>query len=144
MISPAVRVHTDAIIEAIRTAGIPVSDGDETPTGAGWQGAPGTSRFVPWVRVQLVPGGLFDGTLAEPQQDASLVYELDGVGPSREAAERTLDRARTAVFDGVTVDGRTVVSIRLQSNLGTVAEDVGGQPRLWAARERHRIDTDPA
>src|SRR5690606_9870936 len=123
-------------------AGLLAAAGD-IPTGGGWQGAAKESSFRPYVVVWPIAGSMFDGTLAQADEDCSWPFQISGWGPSAEAAERTTDTARTALLTAtLTIPGRNVLRVRPDGGLGVTADD-SLQPRLWHSRDRYRIDTGP-
>jgi hypothetical protein len=148
---PSLREHTNGIIGALEEAGLVVGDarGDVEPNSAGvpadggWQGTPGDSPFKPYVVVRRLPGGRLDGTIAAPNDDASLQYEVKAIGNTRDGAERVADTARTVMLAGPPIEGRNTLRCYLESDTGVQRDDLP-KPPLFYSVERFRLDTTPA
>jgi len=135
---------TTAIINTLTAAGFTVGDG-EAPESAGWQGAQGTSTYIPYVDVHPTPGGLTDGPLNDPNTDAWADYQIISVGAVRRQAEVVGDAVRAAMLAAhLTVSGgRAVAYVRLDM-LGGAIRDDSVQPSVFYVSDRWRILTVPA
>jgi len=134
---------TEAIITLLEGDGWLVGDA-EKPAAAGWQGSPGESTFVPYVDVWPTPGGVADGTLADPYGDVQPDYIIRVFGATRAQCEIVNDRVWARMTTAVlTVAGRRVQLVSPEVLAGAVREDIG-QPPLWYAPGRWRIWTTPA
>jgi hypothetical protein len=141
------RWHTDAVI-AMLTAelepAVLVGDG-ERPTGAGWSATPGQSSFTGYVIVYPI-GQAFDGSVAEPDVDATLMWQVTCVGATRQHAETVLGLVNAALI-GRTVDtaGRTTTGgMRAVADAGGVRRDEAEtQPPLWIATPRYMATSTP-
>jgi hypothetical protein len=123
---PVVREHTDAVIDALETAGLTVGDA-EAPDGA-----------PPYVVVYRV----FDrrtGQLSAPDDDATITYQVTCVGTSRKQAEWLADEVGEALAAGVTVTGRTIPRIAPEAGSGTVMRDDDVTPPLFYVTPRYRV-----
>lgn len=132
---------TAAIIAAIEADGWTVGEGVAPDSGVGWQGSPGASNFVPYVVVYPTPGGVFDGTVSKPFDDARPDYVIHSIGSTQEQCQLLND----AVFDALTtatlsVSGRVVQLVRPDVDGGVVRED-DAQPPLFYSPTRWRVWT---
>ncbi|MGH3375985.1 MAG: hypothetical protein ACRDP6_14700 [Actinoallomurus sp.] len=98
------RPHTDAVFAALETIGLLVGRGEE-PAGAGWQGEPGASDFVPYAVLYPTPG-VPDGDLADPNEYIDYSCQATCVAASQEGAEAVADIVKTLVGTRPTVVGR--------------------------------------
>lgn len=140
------RTHTDAVIAKLAAAGLTVGDGQDPTAAHGWQAAVGTSVFVPYVIVYPIPGGTFDGTLADHSDDADLVWQLTCVGATRAQAEYVVDAALAAlVAQPLAVAGRSIGKVSADAPGGGVRRDdtAAGVP-LFIATPRVRAMSYPA
>jgi hypothetical protein len=135
---------TAAIIARLTGAGFIVGDG-VAPESAGWQGAQGTSQYVPYVDVHPTPGGLVDGTMQNPYVDAAADYQIISVGATRAQAETVGDAVRASLQGSplTVANGRTVAHLRLDM-LGGVIRDDSVQPSVFYVSDRWRILTVPS
>lgn len=122
------RPITDAIIDAIQTAGIPCGDGRD-PDDAGWNDT--MTSFEPYAVVFPIPGGTRTGTLADWEEDATFVYQATCIAPTAKSAENLVDDVG-AVFKALT--GATVGEVRID----VVRNDFGTQ------QVRRTDDVEPA
>jgi len=84
------------------------------------------------------------GTLRNPDEVATSVYQLSCVGATRRQAEWLADHHRNILLAStLTVTGRKVMLVRFEAFLGTIREDVVGQPPIFQTVERYRIWTEP-
>lgn len=130
MITASQRKHTDGVIAALEAAGLTVGDG-EAPSGS-----------PPYVNVHAIPGGRAFGSLEEPHEDAELVYQVTCVGTTREQAEWLADKSMV-LLDGVTVDGRSIAFVELDSLPGS-RRDTSVTPEVWQATPRFRLKSTPS
>ena len=140
------RPITEAIIDAIQNAGIPCGDGRE-PDGAGWNDE--MTTFEPYAAIFPIPGGTRDGTLADWEEDATLVYQATCVGPTQQSAEALVDEVGV-VFKALT--SATVGTLRID----VVRNDFGShqvrrtddvepaKPVLFHGTPRYRLWVTPA
>lgn len=126
----SLRVHTDAIIAALETAGLTVGDAD----------AAGLS--APYVVVYSIPGGRVSGTLANPHEDAEIVYQVTCVGSTREQAEWLADKSMT-LLDGLSVAGRSIAFVDADGFPGT-RRDTDVTPPVFVSTPRFTVTTTPA
>jgi hypothetical protein len=146
------RTHTDAVVLALRTAELTVFDAappalDVDGGGAdwGWQGPrPGAGQFKPYVIVYPLSGGIFDGTLGCPDDDASLTWQLTCVGAVRRQCEWMADRALAALVGRrLTVADRGVSRVYADMAGGGARRDDTVQPPVFIATPRIRADSMP-
>lgn len=128
---PIVRAHTDAVIAALEALGLAVGD------------AVAPDQDPPYVVVYPIPGGSTTGTLATPDDDAILVYQVTCVGKTREQAEWLADKALILLEGNVAVTGRRVLRVSLDMHGGTQRDDQLTPPVFWST-PRFRIISTPA
>ncbi|MFI7113958.1 hypothetical protein ACIBK9_47110 [Nonomuraea sp. NPDC050227] len=88
--------HTDAVVEAI--AAIPMLvDRAKLPSGAGWQGTPGSSSFVRYAVVYPFPGTP-EGNTAEPYEYLNYQAQISIFGATATQAERGFDDVNAALI----------------------------------------------
>lgn len=139
--------HTTAIVDALDAvlktfdAGAPDLDGGQ---GWGWQGDPPASTFKPYLIVYPLPGGVFDGTLGCPSDDASLIFQVTAVGATRAQCEAAVDRANEVLVEQpLTVPGRYVARVQADMAGGGARRDDTVQPPVFIATPRYRVDSTP-
>jgi hypothetical protein len=141
--------HTSAIVDALDLdpdlfvfdAGFPQEPGGK---GWGWQGTPGLSAFKPYVIVQPLPGGMFDGPLGCPDDDASLIWQVTCVGATRAQCEATADRVNSLLIgQPVTVADRFISRMWADMAGGGARRDDTVQPPVFIATPRYRADSTP-
>lgn len=133
---------TAALLSALDAAAVAVGDG-EKPSAAGWQGASGSSQFVPYGVLWPIRGGMLDGPLGDPDDDADTRYQITTVGASREQAEVAADLLRAATLAAsLTVTDRTVQRIRCDE-LGGATPDRSVEPAVWIVADRYTVLTTP-
>jgi hypothetical protein len=139
--------HTTALVDVLDAelktfdAGAPALDGGD---GWGWQGEPGASKFKPYFVLYPLPGGVFDGTLGCPDDDASLIWQITAVGATRAQCEAAVDRANSVlVGQPLTIPGRYVTRVQADMAGGGVRRDDTVQPPVFIATPRYRIDSVP-
>lgn len=130
MALPVVRTHTDGVIARLEALGLTVGD------------AVAPDASPPYVVVYPIAGGGTSGTLAAPDDDAELIFQVTCVGVSREQAEWLADKA-LSLLTSVTVTGRSVPRVSLDSFGGVVRDDTA-TPTLWTAFPRFRLYSTPA
>jgi hypothetical protein len=140
------RTHTDAVVAKLVAAGRVVGDADEPSAAHGWQGAVGQSAFISYTIVYPLIGGVFDGSLGEPDDDASLIWQLTCVGASRQQAEFEADASLAAlVGQSLTVADRSIS--RVWADLaagGARRDDTGAGQPLFLSTPRIRVESYPA
>lgn len=133
--------HITGVIGRLTDAGLLVGDG-EVPDGAGWQGAPGQSSFVPYGKAYRISGSE-TGPISEPHDDLSLWVQLQWVGASASQARQVSDDGAEALLDGsLTLSGRGVLWVHRERE--TASHDDDPQPSLWYVPDRYLIATTPA
>lgn len=123
------REHTDAVIAALETAGLTVYDGVAPAT-------PGTKYAV----VHHI-NDEFSGTLAQPFEDARLVYQVTCVATTREQVEWVMDKAMV-LLDGFEVDGRHIAFVRPDGGPG-IRWDADVTPPVFYATPRFTVISTP-
>lgn len=142
----SLRAHTDAFIAALEaelTATVAVVGDAKKPAGAGWQGTPGQSDFVPYAIVYPWSGFTFDGNLTGFQDNADLEWQITCVGRTREQCEWLQDAAFALIGQPLTVAGRSVPLIRLGSAGGGVREDETVAPKVWMSTPQLAVWSTP-
>lgn len=144
---PVIDDHLAAVEATLATTGIPVARGDK-PAGAGWQGVPGTSSFVPYMVLDAIPGGVTSGSAGDPQADVSVPFDVRCIGASATQAEKVADRARRVLCesrDAVVVPGRALllpVSLEMASP-ARADMSMGDGQTLFVSSPRFRLHTTP-
>lgn len=130
--------HVTALRAALTSAGV-LNGNAQAPKAGGWSGAEGSSPFVPYVAVYLIPNGPRTGPLGS-FDDADLVVQFSGVGAHPDQALDIVGKAVDAVIGThLTVTGRRVyVSSDLSAG---VTRDDDVRPPLFVAVERIRLTT---
>lgn len=137
------RPHTDAVAAAISAAGLAVGRG-VPPAGAGWQGEPDRSDFVPYAVLFPNPG-IPDGNIADPLEYLDYTVQVTVVAASQEGAEAAIDTVKDAL-----VGRRLTVIGRAPSYPGQMlvdrpaARDDAVAPPLHYAIAQIRFRTQPA
>ena len=139
----AVREITDAIVALLEGESLAVGRG-KTPDGVGWQGDPGASSYVPFVNVHPLSGGVTDGTITDPDDDADTLYQLTCVGSTQEQAEWIGDQARNAMLQrgALTVPSRTINNVRVDM-LGGARQDDSVEPVVFMTIDHFRVLSVP-
>lgn len=137
---------TDAVLALARATGIPVGDGVKAEGGAdaGWQGAPGQSSFVGYAVLHHIEGGRTYGTIAGPNENADLLYQVTCVGATRAQAEQVADDLREALelqYPQL-ADAREVMLLTVDF-LGGARRDDSVSPAVWITTDRFRVMTTP-
>lgn len=143
---PARSPQTQALITYLATATGRLVGSGVKPDGGGWQGAPGTSPFTPYLVVHSIAGGNLDGPIGDPHADSALVWQIDAYGATQQSAEITADAAQAALLvqglPPLVIDGRTVTRVRLDVPGGGARQDPD-QPAIWRRFDLYRISTTP-
>lgn len=126
----ATRIHTNAVITALEATGVPVGDA-KAPEGD-----------PPYFFVVPRPEGDVYGTLDDPHADAEVVYQVTSVGTTREQAEGARDLARETLLAGVTVSGRTISLVTIET-VGAVERDSDIEPNRFFCPETYRLFSSP-
>lgn len=124
------RIHTDAVITALEATGFPVGDG-KAPAGD-----------PPHFFVVPRPEGDVYGTIDDPHADAELVIQVTSVGTTRKQAEGVRDLARETLLAGLTVSGRTVSLVTIDT-VGGVERDPDIEPDRFFCPETYRLFSSP-
>lgn len=147
----SLNAHTTAILDVLdaelKTFDAGAPDLDQTPgvLGSwGWQGTPGQSRFRAYYVLYPLPGGVFDGPLGCPDDDASLIWQVTCVGATARQCEAAVDRANSVlVGQPLTIPGRYVTRVQADMAGGGVRRDDTVQPPVFIATPRYRVDSVP-
>lgn len=141
------RLHTDAVVAALRDAGLTVFDAGpplSSDEGWGWKGAPGQSDFAPYTIVYPLEGGIYGGTLGDPDDDASLIWQVTCVGGTRQQCEWVVDQTmRALVGPTLEVEGRWVSRVWADMAGGGVRRDDTVQPPVFISTPRFRVESSP-
>lgn len=131
----ATRIHTDAVIDTLKDAGLSVGDaiGKVSPTGAD----------LPKPHAVVYPGpGELTGTMDDPESDAEMTWRVIYVGTGREQAEFTRDKGRAALLQGFDVDGYAIVRVKVDV-VGSVERDDSVKPPVFYCSESYRAWSTP-
>lgn len=130
------RTHDDALVAALVAADLVVGDGGDPTDPFGWQGAPGSSQFQPYVIVYPLTQ-TFDGGLGCSDSDSDLSWQVTCVGATREQCDWIRHEVNTALIgQALTVSGRSVARVRADGGAGTRRDDTT-QPPLFIATPRY-------
>lgn len=129
------RIHTDAVIAALEAAGLVVGDAEAVD-------ATRVPLEPPYAVVYPMPGRL-GGTMADPERDGQVVYQVTSVGVSRSEAEWVRDKAREVLLPGLVVAGRRIVRVKVEM-VGEVARDDDVSPPRFFIPERFRFWSVPS
>lgn len=140
---PVLRTHTDAILGHLETqTSLPVGDAvapDDIEDASG---------FIPHLVLYPIVGGHLDGTVANPDEDAALRFQVTAIGETREQAEWAADRARAALLStALTVTDRRVTRVYNEFTGGTTRDDETREDAgmsLFYAVDRYVVLTTPA
>lgn len=143
----SLNAHTSAVVDVL-DAELKTFDGGapENPGGQGWgwQDTPGGSTFKAYYVVYPLPGGVFDGPLGCPDDDASLIFQVTCVGSTRPQCEAAADRALSLlVGQPLTIAGRYVTRVQADMAQGGARRDDTVQPPVFIATPRFRVDSVP-
>jgi hypothetical protein len=142
----SLRQHSDAVLAALVSTGVPVGDADPDIGEVGWQATPGQSEFLAYMVLYPLAGGTFDGPTAEPDDDAELYFQVTCVGANRAQCEWVLDQALGVLVgdQDVTVPDRSTLRIEADMAGGGVRRDDTVQPPVFISTPRFRLWTTPA
>lgn len=127
------RPHTDSLAAALAAAGLLVGRGGE-PSGAGWQGEPGASTFVPYVVLYPTPGTP-EGDLADPNEYLDYRCQATCVAATQEGAEVVADAVKTLVGQRLAVAGRFAYPVTLTLDRPATRDDTVTPPLHYAIVE---------
>jgi hypothetical protein len=153
----SLNAHTSAIVDllvadsTIKTFDAGAPDPNKgAGKGWGWQGEPGTTRFLPYRIVYPVTGGIFNGedlgTLGEPSDDASLIWQVTCVGATRPQCEAIVDNTNDLLVEqavSLVIAGRYVQRVWSDMAGGGARRDDEVQPPVFIATPRYRIQSTP-
>lgn len=145
------RTHTDAVVDALNgsmkvfDAGAPDLNTSPGSDGWGWQGdGAGLGKFKPYCVVYPLAGGVFDGPLGCPDDDASLTFQVTCVGATRAQCEWACDTVNDLLIgQPLTVAGRFVYRVWADMAGGGVRRDDEVQPPVFIATPRYRVESTP-
>ncbi|RCG31985.1 hypothetical protein DQ384_05435 [Sphaerisporangium album] len=135
--------HTAAFTTALVAEDLAVDVG-VAPEGAGWQGEPGQSAFVPYIVLFPSPGST-DGDLGDP--NAYLDYETQAtvVGATAGQVEQVMDKVKAALVGRqLAVAGRNSYRVQLGEGGRPITRDDTVQPPEYYASALFRLRTGPA
>lgn len=144
--------HTEAVVSALRAAGLLVLSGGPEETLAqngnqktwGWVNVAGQSVFRAYVILYSMSGGVFDGPLGCPDDDAELIYQATCVAEDQRRCEWVADEVTHAlVGQELTVDGRSICRVSLDMTGGCRRDDTV-QPPTYISTPRFRVASTPA
>lgn len=138
------RELTTAIVALLRTNGMTVGSGERpNDSPVGWQGAPGSSVFIPYTVVYAITGGVFDGSMGSSYNYARPDYIISSYGASQDQAQWGDDK----VFEILTTQKPTVanfVIVQIEPDVhGGAQRDDDVQPPLWWAPTRWKFNLSP-
>lgn len=93
---PTAGPHTTAVLAALTGSGVRADIG-KPPTGAGWQGTPGSSAFFGYAVLYPFPG-LPDGDLCDPYEYLDYMVQATCVGATSMHAAQVVDQVRSALL----------------------------------------------
>lgn len=114
------------------------------PDGAGWQGAPGQSVYIPHVTVYDLDGGTYDGPASAPEEDVESPLQFTCVGATAAQARMVADLVRRAFLTvELEVPDRHVCRVQ-PTGSGGVLPDTDVEPNVFYTVVRFTITTTPA
>lgn len=132
------RLLSEAIKTLLTNAGLSVDIGKPPSTG-GWQGTPGASSFNAYTIIWPIVGGYYEGTLADPFEDARPDYTITSYGVSAQQAQWGDDVVfATLTSSKPTVAGR-VVQLAIPDVHGGAEPDFDVDPPVYFCPTRWRI-----
>lgn len=139
----AARPHSDAVVTLLTSASVLVGRG-KPPTGAGWQGSPGTSAFVGYAVLYPFTGRDEPASLALPHGSFDFPFQVTCVGATQQQAEGVMDAVRAALV-GVTpaVNGRTAFAVYQIPLDRPVTRDDAMAPPVHYGIAQFRFRSDP-
>lgn len=125
--------HTEAVRARLASTGYPVGVA-QAPKG----------QAAPYFVVYPLAAGEPDGSLADPDADWQLPFQVTSVGVGPEQAQGLSDLARaTLQATPLTVSGRGIWRVAIQS-VGAVDRDDAFQPPLHFTADTVTLQTTPA
>lgn len=124
------RLLSEAVGEALRTTGRPVSMGEVSPDAA-----------LPYCDVWPV-SDVLDGSLGNPDDDNATAYKVRYFGVTLEQAEWLRDRGRAAV-KAVMLTGRRVLRVEVFGGRGAPDTETAA-PTLFMVTDDYVFHTTPA
>lgn len=126
--------HTAAVVAAI--AAIPMLVGRSTkPSGAGWQGNPGTSTYVRYA-VVFPSQGTPDGNVSEPLEYLDYTAQINVFGATETQAEDAADDVRAALIgQRLTVAGRSTYRVQTPGGPPVIKDESVAPPVFMAVVE---------
>lgn len=135
--------HTDAFAAAIAAGGLLVDRG-QIPEGGGWQGAPGSSTFVPFAVLWPSPGRTGGASLAKPHDYLDYTVQVTCVAATSAGAETAMDIVRGELIDQrLTIDGRASHKVQMPTDRPSSRDD-SVTPPLHYAVGIFTVRTEPA
>lgn len=136
--------HTVALEAALEDAGIRVVRDLPDDPAHGWSGGqPGIGTFQAYCQVFPIPGGSRFGTIAEPEQDATLLFQVTCVAATRAACEELVDAVSAAAHhSNWEVPGRSIERVIHDygsAHVRPVDDPEPTAPSLWVATPRFRV-----
>ena len=136
------RLVEQAFTQLLTTADIRAAVG-AMPSGAGWQGAPGTSSFLVYAVVFPLTGPT-DGPSSKADRDIFRRFQVTAIGPSTDSASFLGDRVLGAVSGKrITTTTRTTMQPVSIEEVGALDRDDTVQPSLWMVRHIFGVATTP-
>lgn len=142
--APARGPETDALVQAVRDAGILVGD-HERPAGGGWPGGDTTGDFVPYTVLYQGITMLVDGSMADRFADTIQEYQFTSVGITRASASVIADRVRAAVLNAaLDIPDRKLQCPPSWERGQPATRDDDVTPALFYVIDQYSIATTPA
>lgn len=114
---------TAALLERLAETGVLIGDGMQ-PKGSGWQGAPGSSAFVPYIVLHTNIPSRVEGTLADANEDIEFEFQPTCVGATREQAGWVADQAREAILgESIVIPNRYAMLVTVDQLMGPRRDD---------------------
>lgn len=118
-----------------------VGDHEKPPEG-GWQGAEGSSDWVPYVILTATPSQQLQGDIATPSSDVWFGYAVTSVARSRSGSEKTSFAIQERLNESQrqkTSDGRTISRVAVVRYGGI--DRVNAEPPLYILTDQFNIYT---
>jgi hypothetical protein len=137
--------HVLAVAAHLRSAGILTTTSDRPPPGSGWQGTPGQSSYVGWVRVTDVSGSPPTGTVTGVRDTMRFLYHVQSIGGGEVQSYRLRDRVHARMVDGtLAVPGRVLLEPPRILLPGQTDPDHDAPVVEWVGWDQYRVETAPA
>lgn len=135
MTAPAVLPHRDAVVAALTAGGLVVGLGIKPATGIPTSGV--------YVVLYMDPGQSVRESIADVRSDFDGMFQITCVAPTEERCLWAADRARAALYAGVSVSGRQAWR---PEELGgpPVQRDDDVSPPLYFLPVQYRLQSIPA